>query len=163
MNEEREWPKHHEKLRQRFQLPAGQPWTDQGGKCNGVHAARGRDVVNLSYAMLLKNGVAPHMVGSYLVDISQSLNRKAFGQKVRNLTTSSSLFCFAKDRLLSAQEHFSVLGMPTVNLSEVSDHQARELAGQAMAAPCIALPLLIVALSLPGVWTPSRGMKTAGQ
>ena len=39
--------------------------------------------------------------------------------------------------MLTASEHFNILGWSDLNISQLTDNQARELAGQAMAAPCI--------------------------
>ena len=152
--EKPQWQKHHDEMRKKHNVQQGTPWTNAGGLCRGVVTARGRDVVNAAYAILKKEGVED--MQSITVDISQCLSRKAWGGKVRNLTTSSALFAFCKDRLLAPPEHFNVLGLEGVQLTNQSDHSAKELAGQAMAAPCIALPLLCICASLPGLWVPAK-------
>ena len=126
------------------------------GLCQGVSTPRGIDVVNITYGLLMKNQVGEEKLKDYTVDISQCLSRQAYGERIRNLTTSSSLFAFGQDRLLTPQEHFNILGLPGVSLEGLSERQAKELAGQAMAAPCIALPLLCLAACLPGVWIPAQ-------
>ena len=139
-------------VRKQLALPAGQAWMEAGGVCKGLTTIRAKDVVNVAYAALIKAGVSVEQIQHYTVDTSQCVKRKTWGEKVRNLTTSSCLFSFGKDRVLCPDEHYNVLGLEGVKLDGLSERQSKELAGQAMAAPCIALPLLCLIASLPNIW-----------
>ena len=88
--------------------------------------------------------VAEHL-GHVVADLSQSHSRRPYnrGPVLRTLTTSSDLWAFAQQRFLSAREHLLLQGYsPAVTIpEEVSERDLKQIAGE-----CIALPPLAVVL-----------------
>ena len=148
------WRQKHQAMRAKHGLDEfSQPWFEAGKTARGLESERARDFVNVAFGTLQKTVPPGESALQYTLDISQCITRKPWSARVRNLTTSSQLFSLAQDRLVSSPEHFRILGLENVNFSAVSSFQTRELAGQAMAAPCIAVPLLCAIASLRELWS----------
>ena len=93
-------------------------------------------------------------LGDTLLDISQSHDRRAFSKegRARTLTTSSRLFAFSQNRLLTPLEHMIMQGYSEglVVPSTVSASAVRRMAGEGMALPCLATILLAILLLREG-------------
>ena len=147
------WKEKHQAMRTKYALgDFTQPWFEKGKRGGGLTCERTRDFVNVAYGVLQKTCPDEAAVMAHTLDVSQCISRRPWSAQLRNLTTSSQLFNMAQDRLLTPHEHFRVLGLERVSLSGLTPHQAKELAGQAMAAPCIAVPLHCVIATLHSLW-----------
>ena len=90
---------------------------------------------------------------SLVIDVSQSLSRKAFGLPWPTLTTSSHIFCVREGRPLLPREHFYMLGYSRFTSFEgLSPAQLRNLAGEAVAPPSAAFVSYALMLHLQGLW-----------
>ena len=86
----------------------------------------------------------------WFLDTTQCISRKAHCDHIRGMCSSSVFYSFALDRILTPKEHLLALGWGegALNLTPVTQAQVRELAGESMSVPCIALLLHCVALQL---------------
>ena len=104
---EAKWCRQHDAFRKANpELPMVRP-----PPLRGVCTERSRDMLRLAWAFLHKRqeaGGAP--AESHLVDTSQCISRRPWGPKVRSLTTSSQIFSYKAQRMLTADEHFLILG-----------------------------------------------------
>ena len=99
---------------------------------NGAQG-KGFKISEVALAKLMKN---------QYIDVSQSLNRhahtNAFGIN-HALTTSSVLYSYGLDRVLTGKEHMFLHGHPKDTFfSDMSQSVLRELAGEGMALPSLA-------------------------
>eukprot|EP00971_Amphidinium_carterae_P288790 5734399-Amphidinium_carterae.1 len=91
---------------------------------------------------------------NYMVDITQNGHRKPWSVQPRSICGDSKLFFFPRGRALVAVEHLLLMGWKaTTNVSGATAHQVRDLAGEAMAPPCVGMATLSLALALPEFWT----------
>ena len=71
-------------------------------------------------------------------DFQQNTDQKNhFHELICTPLTSTELYHYGSDRVLFAQEYFSLLGFPTMNLEGVSISQARDMVGESLAVPVI--------------------------
>ena len=145
-------------VRRKYKIPRdSEQWTSSGA-CKGLgHPARSRDVVDLGYQ--IHNAKLPSDMGGapceYVADISQDGSREPFSIKCRSLVSNSCLFFYPRDRTLIPKEHLMLLGWPSsVRTHSISQSGLRDLAGEAMAVPCISLASQAVIFSLrdPSLW-----------
>ena len=97
---------------------------------------------------------------SLIIDASQSLLRKAFGQVWPTLTTSSSLYGVSEARAVLPREHFFILGFPrSTSFQGLSSSQVRNLAGEAIAPPAAAFVSYGMMLRMHDLWAdgPCKG------
>ena len=112
----------------------------------GIHNMREMEIVAIVKAMRCR-GEKKELE---IVDVSQSLGRRAWGEAYPTLTTSSTLYCVKAQRALVPREHFVMQGYPCeVSLEGLSLHQQRNLAGEAVAPPCAAFITWAIVLCLP--------------
>lgn len=82
-------------------------------------------------------------LGNVLVDLSQNPVRRCFTKngKTPCLTTSSHIYTFGRDSLLVPLEHMILQGHKrTIEIPpKMSGKQLKELAGEGMSLPCLAL------------------------
>lgn len=89
--------------------------------------------------------------------MSRSVARKPWGTTIRALTTSTQLFDFQRDQVMSGLEHFVLQGFPRdIDLSHMSEAKVREMAGQAMSLPCLATILFSAFLIPDAPWWVER-------
>ena len=112
------------------------------GELGGLSTARTADLVQTVWKILSHTTDCPQ---SYVVDVSQCISRKAWSKdQLRSMTTSSYYYHFGKGRCLVPREYMRALGFPPVNTEGLEPGAIRNLAGEAMAPPAIALALLSV-------------------
>ena len=82
-------------------------------------------------------------LGKVFVDLSQNPVRRCFTKRGKTpcLTTSSMIYAFSRDSLLVPLEHMLLQGHKrTISIpDQMSGKQVRELAGEGMSLPCLAL------------------------
>ena len=138
-------------MRIQYDLGRTMPWTDSGHRSHGVCSARIHDFVNVAYGMLLAEQSAAE-AQAYVLDVSQSLQRKPWGSRLRALTTSSSFFSLQSQSMIDPICHFTVLGLSSVDASFLTERSKRDLTGEGMAAPCVCSALIAMAHVLPELW-----------
>ena len=116
----------------------------------GVSSPRAKDLVDIAHASMACGT-------DFLVDISQSASTKPWnrcgGRPMRSMCASSVYYYAKLDRCLLSREHWHVVGFDNdgLDLSRLSPHALRNLAGEAMSPPCAGLLLMIICKQLP-VW-----------
>ena len=92
-----------------------------------------------------------------LLDVSQCASRRAFSHHVRSFCSGKAIYSFEKDRLLTADEHMLCLGWPSekVPAKQFSQATLKELSGESMACPCIAVALATICMLIPDTWVHS--------
>ena len=112
------------------------------------------DLVNIAFEVAQKHACADDSSVScgLFVDVSQSTDRAPWSQNgLRALTTGCEVFAFSLKRTLHPVEHLSVMGFqPPIKTDGLSVSQIRDLAGEGMAMPSIAMALISVLTSLSG-------------
>eukprot|EP00971_Amphidinium_carterae_P352608 6492672-Amphidinium_carterae.4 len=149
---EKRWAVKHRELKAKHLLQRVEDYT-RSHECRGLRrsAERERDVVNVAWALHQVSKEAEHK-SLRCIDISQNVWRPASHSthSLPTMTTGSEFFLYApRDRVAIPREHFMALGWPDdVNLSKLSFSAQRNLTGEAMALPNIALATLAVAAAL---------------
>ena len=112
----------------------------------GAHQANGCLVFPRSHHEASESVLPKHISEARrshcLTEISQSAGRRPWtsaGGVLRCLSTSSTLFSFSKRRTSTGLEHLGLLGFVGVNSNGLTQSQLRNLAGEAMSLPQIAL------------------------
>lgn len=88
-------------------------------------------------------------------DISQSLHRRKWSLGLSTFTTTSEVYSFAHDRLITDQEKFFLLGFPrSTRFDGLPSNCLKDLVGSAMALPALTVVMYSAALvlKLPGLW-----------
>ena len=132
--------------------PSFSPWTSRPGfAARGLRLTpRTKDIIDCVAIQVMKTKNLPltemesGMKGMFL-DVSQSLHRKAYTQAGVNrcLTTSSVLYSYEHDRLVTPPELLYFQGYPrTLKIPpSLSSAELRDLAGEGMTLPCLAMVL----------------------
>ena len=83
-----------------------------------------------------------------VVDFSQDGRRMCSAVKLRSMCSNASFYSFRERRAICPQEHLFLLGWPKsgLDLKTMSHHCIRDLGGESMAAPSIAVVLTCLAL-----------------
>ena len=102
-------------------------------------------------------GSGDFRVESMLADVSQCLSRKPWSVDgvLPSLTTSSSIFSYERQRLLSVLEFYRIMGFETEKLPDLESmlpSKLQSLIGEAMAMPSIGLVLGALVTELPGLF-----------
>ena len=85
----------------------------------------------------------------YILDVSQTLTRKPFCDHIRSMCANSTYYVYGLQRAITPAEHLGLLGWPhDLNLAHLSHSQIRDLCGESMAMPCIALCACVLILSM---------------
>ena len=115
-----------------------------------ANAARILDSIDIGFEYACRGDES--QAADFVLDTSQQVERcpwKGRGKGFKTLTQSSELFIYAKDRLAHPIEHLNVLGFLThpdssfeLDMSCVTDHQIRSMAGEAMAMPTLSVVML---------------------
>eukprot|EP00971_Amphidinium_carterae_P334572 6469927-Amphidinium_carterae.1 len=140
---EKKWKAQHAVFKAQQKVPII-PWS---GSMEGINTERVRDLIHTTHSCLLAQGHRPE---DFFVDVSQSLSRSPWCSTLRTLTTSSTYFSFAKGGIVHPSAHLRVLGLNFEGTYSASAYKF--LAGEAMAAPCVALASMALLMSLPHCW-----------
>ena len=155
------------KTHQHIRLAEGLPsiaWSEHKTLRGVSKGARVIDCIDVAYSRLHKARLqADDLVAAdglfendLLVDISQDASRKPSTEgQLRALCGGSTLYSMKLDRQLLAMEHLMCLGWgrASLKLSELSENQIRDLAGESMAPPAIGLVVTSLGLTLGGdIW-----------
>ena len=148
------WRKTHATMRAQHNMPfSAAPWTRSGHKVQGVDSERGADAIEIAFFLMQQQGAECCRIQDTLMDVSQTVSRRAWGPTARSLTTSSALFSFGAEMMIPPLAHFQILGFPPIKDGEaLSEHTCRTLSGEAMAPPAVALCMLACAFALPDLW-----------
>eukprot|EP00971_Amphidinium_carterae_P352208 6492482-Amphidinium_carterae.2 len=118
-------------------------WQQHSHECRGLVAtARQQALINAAVAE--RNSLA--LASDVYVDVSQSLSRRPWSETLRAMTTSTDLFSIKRKRAIVAVETLQLLGFPKP--SQCSPSVLRDLLGECMAPPTVALATLAVLAEL---------------
>eukprot|EP00971_Amphidinium_carterae_P333518 6468300-Amphidinium_carterae.6 len=163
------WRQKHLEVKQKLglldcEIPA---WTDHKKLGLVQDLDRLRDCINTCYAVHhqkeTKAGKTPTdgvlFPFNQVLDLSQGLDRSPWSTNVRSICGGSNLYIFQQQRCLRPSEHLELLGWPaelaTRKTEKLKHAQVRDLAGESMALPCVALAnlALIAVLPDPTLWS----------
>ena len=107
-------------------------------------------MINIAWA----SRPAKHLKLPYYVNISQCPSRAQWASDLKCLTTSSRVYDFGRDCMISATECAMLQGIPAceVDFSMFSNAALFNATGSAMCAPCIGTIMLTVWLNPEAVW-----------
>ena len=128
------WTKKSEKMMKETGIEASSAWQKQC-KLKGVpKTPRCLSLLDMAKASLPD---ACHIV----VDLSQSVQWRPWTDNcVRSVTTGSMYYSFLRDRTLTHREMWQLFGFPQRAIPDLSPGLSRDLLGQSMALPTVALP-----------------------
>eukprot|EP00971_Amphidinium_carterae_P326957 6458071-Amphidinium_carterae.2 len=170
------WRKTHEEVRRKNGINADDVRWTATHRLRGVPATnRVTDCIDLAYQQILRRAkrtfaedakVNPQSVKisdlplsvqrceGYIIDVSQSAQRVAYTTKLRSMVSNSQFYVYSADRMMLPQEHLFALGWArAVDVQGFSASAVRELSGESMAAPCVALCLVSMSFALADLWT----------
>ena len=149
------WKAQSSKWRGQLDVPPEfAPWTKTFSKKNcGKMQKRALDLIDCTAMQVWKRAKVPLGAASdsrrdalkdTLLDMSQSHERRPFsnGEDIaRCLTTGSWLYSYRLDRVLLPLEHLLLQGYPVSTRipEKMNDKDVRDLAGEAIALPCLAV------------------------
>ena len=155
---EDKWKQQSAEWRADMQVGADvKPWTShEGFQGNGFkHTDRSLELLDLvAVQTLISSGLSKSInkvgsrlmkkqLGNVLVDLSQNPVRRCFTKNGKSpcLTTSSQIYSFGRDSLLVPLEYMILQGHKrTIAIPDgMSGKQVKELAGEGMSLPCLAL------------------------
>ena len=165
VDEHATWRRTHESVRQLEQLPnvswctfkclKGIPWNSRARDCIEIAYCRFHKLIleKERNGEVVERGSHGLFKCEWILDISQTITRKAHSLRFRAMCSSSTYYSFSLDRMITAPEHLLALGWPREGLLEklgqLSPSQIRDLAGESMAPPAIGAVMASLALSLP--------------
>ena len=145
------WRKKHAEFKRKLKVPTNMGKWSAEHMTLGISTERELDIVD-THAALRNNAMA----ADQCVDVSQSLGRPATAVCFPCLTTSSNLFAFGPQRLVSSREHLSILGFPKMECGQLGSGALSSLSGEAMAPPVMAAILGHLLMSVNGFWEEER-------
>eukprot|EP00971_Amphidinium_carterae_P348147 6490349-Amphidinium_carterae.2 len=117
----------------------------------GLETQRVKDVINLAWQVNVKK-LGADLINPFklYVDVSQSGHHRpwVYG-KLRSVTTSSVIFNFGARRCLLPEEVFAILGFDEAKFGTLSSFAKKDLVGECMALPCVAMCLAALCSVLP--------------
>ena len=122
---------------------------------------RYRDVIQVGWGA---RPPAERDAQNWFVDFHKSIERRPWGP-FKTLTTFSMVYDYARDKLVTPFEWMPIQGVhpDMYDVSELSQHQLRDLLGEAMCAPCLGCVVLSFYLNRKGPWwTADSRMPSAG-
>lgn len=99
--------------------PTEKPWTSRAGtKLRGVPSnGRVREMIDIAWFAStagISDSAEIHRIQQTLkVDVSQSLHRRSWSTNIATFTTTSEVYSFAHDRMISEREKFFFARLPT--------------------------------------------------
>ena len=144
------WVEKHKQLRIEFGHTASyQPWRricSDGGFQNISQSQRQSDLLELAWMCRSKK----KRTVPWYIDLSQSADRRSWSSQPHCLATSTILYSYGLQRLLTSSELMVMQGYDPSSVSgleTVSNQQRRHATGEGMALPCIGSIMLALALS----------------
>ena len=163
------WRGHSSEIRNRWNLPlikqeGSAPWTSRPStRLKGLaHSERQRDLLDVVWAVHRKNNATlslPELIRGFFANPSQSVLRlPSCHGRVPTLCSSSEIYSYEYDAVLSGEAHLLLLGWPrnTFPSELFSNAELRSLAGESFALCTIAHIVYCYFLNPYGPWwTPS--------
>ena len=156
------WKTHTAEFRQKHGIPRySKPWTTRSDvQLHGIpDIPRVHDLLNACFAFQRRANPSTStqtLVQDLFVDWSQGVQRKPWSRGCpRTLTTSTCLYSFEKDVVLSGVNMLQLMGWSTQRVlcaSHASDHQIKVLAGEAYSLPWCTLLHAILYNNPYGEW-----------
>ena len=148
------WQAHSVSIRTAMGVtPEFYPWTSKPGVfLHGVPkvCARVVDLINCAYIDTLKKNAAlpidqqrpwSELRKGLMVDCSQAVQRKPWGCQIKTLTTSTMVYTFECDCLLTSRMLFRLHGYPKLVQLTQSEGLQRSLIGESWSLPCAGVAL----------------------
>ena len=169
------WKKTHEVVREQEALPTIL-WSDTKSLTGLPPSLRIRDVVNVTYQRFHKKTLELKEQGlaqdvrltehglftpcDLVLDVSQDVKRHASTMKsIRSMCSGSMCYHYSQDRMILPTEHMAILGWQhdraeaIVSSAKLTAAAVRDLSGESMASPCVALATCVACLHLgTSVW-----------
>lgn len=144
------WKMLSAKMRSQLNMsPNFRPWTsDPGHRLVGVPPSlRMRDCIDIAWA-------AGPQSFPFHVDISQCVSRKKWSVEGQCLTTQSLVYDFEHDQVWSPTCLLALQGLPVgdLKLDTLSSVELKDLAGEGMFVPCLAMIITGVFLNVHAPW-----------
>eukprot|EP00971_Amphidinium_carterae_P346374 6487784-Amphidinium_carterae.4 len=157
---EQGWAAKHTAFKKKHNIEGEPSWTSlHGAQCRGLAGKqREKDLIDVAVAMAQKSSRSEVGAGEVdmIVDISQSLHRTPWvfidKKTMTSLTTSSTLWWRGGGRVLQPVEHFALMGWGKVKTSELSQSALRDLSGESMPLPMMAVAILSLLFSVEDWW-----------
>jgi len=137
--------------------PQSRPYTNfQHIQLRGLPATkRQQDLLDIAFATRAarypdKN--ERQLRANFWANASQSVQRKPWGDHPMVLTTSSELYSFEADVVLSGASHLRLLGAPSNISHDISESRLRKLAGEAYSVPLMSIIFTAVYLCPHQPW-----------
>ena len=155
-----EWQAKSRKMRAEFKMSVNYaPWTgrkDNPPQLRGLpRSKRVVEAVNIAW------GARPKSARTFpwWLDVSQCISRCPYGERIPCLTTSTMLYNFQEDCLVSASDNQRLQGWPVdrVPFDCLSEAERSDIAGESMFAADVGTVLLAVFLCSSGPWWKSEG------
>ena len=137
----------HEQLRKKWKIDSsGRRWSQEKPIRGSGQTERLTDCIDLCWQYVSQQG-AFNSTDEVLLDVSQDLERRPWAtNRFPTMTRSTEFFSFTRQRVLAGAEYLQVLGFDVsasgLKLDKLSQHQLKDLAGDCMAPPSIALTSL---------------------
>jgi hypothetical protein len=147
-------------VRDKLDIPSGlRPWSDEHPRLKGIPLSsfRQRDLLDVALAAeMKKHPLTPKkdIIDTLWAVPSHSVQRRPWGPHLGCLLTTSELYNFRHDCVISGESHLRLMGFPS-NLAPTyafSEGNLRHLAGEAFSMPCCASVLLAVYLCPFAPW-----------
>eukprot|EP00971_Amphidinium_carterae_P168378 3336210-Amphidinium_carterae.2 len=156
------WATEHEKLKASWGIDDNVPkWSVSKQLRLAPATLRVRDLIDLAYAKFYKSLPSEQQIEDtlpacpFIVDVSQSLQRKPWSDRVRSMCSGSCFYVYSEDRCLVPKEHLMLLGWhSSVRTSSLTDTQIRDLSGESMGSACVCIAALALLSCVPdtSVW-----------
>ena len=127
--------RHHEGMSQ-----YSEPWTGAHAGRAAAATERVRDLINANWVRARRQHPAvpnEELMKDLTVDLSQCVSRAMpLYKQWPTLTTSTTLYHYGDDSVISSKAHMKVLGWPLARLAPCfSEHDLRDLAGDGISLP----------------------------
>ncbi len=127
-------------------------------------ALRAKELLEIACATVSPKDRHAVMKKGFYADVSQCVSSKRWGPVVKSLCTSSLIYDVGRCRMLSGKHHLALLGFPLELDSEsLSEPKRREMAGEAMFVPSIAIILLAIVVASCPAKSNKRARASSGE
>eukprot|EP00971_Amphidinium_carterae_P063639 1259393-Amphidinium_carterae.3 len=138
-------------------------WRAKKNLAGVSQAMRVQDAIDIHYQRYHKKQLQAGLQASdnglfpcdLITDVTQCVKRSACSSSLRAMCSASSFYFYGADRMLLLEEHLGLLGWrySRIVLKNLKESQVRDLSGESMAPPCIAVILHCLSLTLSDLWT----------
>ncbi len=161
-----EWQAHSKQARAKLGISTSyMPWSRRSPqpKLDGVPCTpRVLQAINIAWAWATaaqdRHDMGRDMAFPFYIDCSQCVSRKVWSHRIPTLTTTSCIYDYENDSVITGAQKCGLQGMPIIDLAPklqeagLSDIEMSDLAGEAMFLPTLGTILAAVFLSRTATW-----------